>query len=317
MRLMLACLFLFGTASVSQAQSRAVAAGQWRHDRGLARELAAIVRDLRIDSVFDVGDDGTETISLAVVDLTADAPRWAGVNADNFIYPASVYKIYAAMGALAAIEAGRFGLHDAYILHGPNVRDGRSEIAHDPRPVLREGDTVTVDYLLDLMITRSDNTAANCVIDLAGRPFIDSLMHRYGWQGSEVTRKFLSRRFEDPPYDTIRGTETSALHAADFMVRIEQNRLVSHWVSLRLKSYLGRQLDTSKLAAGLPASAMFYHKTGWYSYWTNDVGIVRDDRVHYVIACFLPIPEERALPIMRELSRRIHAYMAQRSSRPG
>jgi len=317
MRLMLACLFLFGTASVSQAQSRAAAPGQWRHDRGLARELAAIVRDLRIDSVFDVGDDGTETISLAVVDLTADAPRWAGVNADNFIYPASVYKIYAAMGALAAIEAGRFGLHDAYILHGPNVRDGRSEIAHDPRPVLREGDTVTVDYLLDLMITRSDNTAANCVIDLAGRPFIDSLMHRYGWQGSEVTRKFLSRRFEDPPYDTIRGTETSALHAADFMVRIEQNRLVSHWVSLRLKSYLGRQLDTSKLAAGLPASAMFYHKTGWYSYWTNDVGIVRDDRVHYVIACFLPIPEERALPIMRELSRRIHAYMAQRSSRPG
>ena len=317
MRLMLACLFLFGTASVSQAQSRAVAAGQWRHDRGLARELAAIVRDLRIDSVFDVGDDGTETISLAVVDLTADAPRWAGVNADNFIYPASVYKIYAAMGALAAIEAGRFGLYDAYVLHGPNVRDGRSEIAHDPRPVLREGDTVTIDYLLDLMITRSDNTAANCVIDLAGRPFIDSLMHRYGWQGSEVTRKFLSRRFEDPPYDTIRGTETSALHAADFMVRIEQNRLVSHWVSLRLKSYLGRQLDTSKLAAGLPASAMFYHKTGWYSYWTNDVGIVRDDRVHYVIACFLPIPEERALPIMRELSRRIHAYMAQRSSRPG
>jgi hypothetical protein len=96
------------------------------------------------------------------------------------------------------------------------------------------------------------------------------------------------------------------------MVRIEQNRLVSQWVSLRLKSYLGRQLDTSKLAAGLPASAMFYHKTGWYSYWTNDVGIVQDDRVHYVIACFLPIPEERALPILRELSRRVYAFMAQR-----
>jgi beta-lactamase class A len=312
MRLMFLCLSLFGMASVSRAQSRPAVPEQWRHDRELARALAGIVRDLGIDSVFDVGEDGTETISLAVVDLRAGAPRWAGVNADNFIYPASVYKMYAAMGALAAIEAGRLGLYDAYVLRAPNVRDGRSEIAHDPRPVLREGDTVTVDYLLDLMITRSDNTAANCVIDLAGRPFINSLMHRYGWQGSEVTRKFLSRRFEDPGYDSIRGTETSALHAADFMVRIEQNRLVSQWVSLRLKSYLGRQLDTSKLAAGLPASAMFYHKTGWYSYWTNDVGIVQDGRVHYVIACFLPLPEERALPILRELSRRVYAFMARR-----
>jgi beta-lactamase class A len=312
MRLMLLCLSLFGMASVSRAQSGPAAPEQWRHDRELARALAGIVRDLGIDSVFDVGEDGTETISLAVVDLRAGAPRWAGVNADNFIYPASVYKMYAAMGALAAIEEGRFGLYDAYVLRAPNVRDGRSEIAHDPRPVLREGDTVTVDSLLDLTISRSDNTAANCVIDLASRPFINSLMHRYGWQGSEVTRKFLSRRFEDPGYDTIRGTETSALHAADFMVRIEQNRLVSQWVSLRLKSYLGRQLDTSKLAAGLPATAMFYHKTGWYSYWTNDVGIVQDDRVHYVIACFLPLPEERALPILRELSRRVYAFMAQR-----
>jgi D-alanyl-D-alanine carboxypeptidase len=178
MRLMFLCLSLFGMASVSQAQSRPAAPERWRHDRELARALAGIVRDLRIDSVFDVGDDATETISLAVVDLKAKAPRWAGVNADNFIYPASVYKMYAAMGALAAIEAGRFGLYDAYVARGPNVRDERSEIAHDSRPVLREGDTVTVDYLLDLMITRSDNTAANCVIDLAGRPFINTIMHR-------------------------------------------------------------------------------------------------------------------------------------------
>ena len=110
MRRIFMCLSLFGIASVSQAQSGTAAPGQWRHDRELARALAGIVRDLRIDSVFDVGDDGTETISLTVVDLKAKAPRWAGVNADNFIYPASVYKMYAAMGALAAIEAGRFGL---------------------------------------------------------------------------------------------------------------------------------------------------------------------------------------------------------------
>ncbi len=309
------CLFcLFFTLNGLIIEAQAGAPNEWREDAGLTRELAAIVHDLQLDSVFDVGEDGMETISLAVVDLSQKTPRWGGVHADNFIYPASVYKMYAAMGLLAAIENGQHGLYDSYVLHAPNVRDHSSEISFDPRPVLREGDTVTIDYLLDLMISRSDNTAANCVIDLARRPFIDSIMHRYGWFGSEVTRKFLSRKFEDPGYDTVRGTETCALHAVDFMVRIEQYQLISNWVSLKLKSYLGRQLDNSKLAAGLPRTTMFYNKTGWYAYWTHDAGIVRDGRVHYAIACFLPVPEERALPLMKELSRRVYSFLAERAT---
>jgi hypothetical protein len=51
---------------------------------------------------------------------------------------------------------------------------------------------------------------------------------------------------------------------------------------------------------------MYYHKTGWYSFWTNDVGIVDDGRVRYIVACFRPLQEERALPILKALSARIY-----------
>lgn len=281
-------------------------------DEKFSKDLYDIVLELDLERSFDVGEDGIEQISFAVIDLTGDQPKLGGVNYDNFIYPASVYKMYVAAEILHQVSDEKYSLYKPYIAREPNVVDRRSEIKTDPRPLLKDGDTVNVNYLLDLMITRSDNSAANCLIDIAQRKNIDSLLHTYGWYGSEVTRKFLKRKFEDPGYENVRGTETCALHAADFMYKIYSNTLVNEWVSLQMKTLLGRQLDKSKLASGLPQSAMFYHKTGWFAYWTNDVGIVIDGDVKYIIACFIPLEEELALPKFKVLSEKVCALIKSR-----
>jgi beta-lactamase class A len=292
-------------APCSPGQTRELVA-----DSLLTTRLMSIVRELGLDGTFDVGEDGTEQISLAVVDLSSGTPRLAGVNERNFIYPASVYKMYVAAEVLEQISRGRYTLWTPVVVRFPNAVDVSVDLPNDPRRVLREGDTVTVNYLLDLMITRSDNSAANCLIDLAGRTAINAFIAHQGWQGSEVTRKFLKRTYEDPGYEHVKGTETCALHAAEFMVRIWRDSLINSWVSGQMRSYLARQLDTSKLAAGLPGGALFYHKTGWFSYWTNDVGIVHEGSLTYVVACFLPIREELARPKMKVLSARIHALVS-------
>lgn len=282
-------------------------------DEKLSSGLQSIVRELDLDKNFDVGEDGIEQISFAVIDLTSIQPKLGGVNYENFIYPASVYKMYVAAEILNQISQGKYSLYKTYFTKGPNVVDRRSEIKTDPRPLLKDGDTVNVNYFLDLMITRSDNSAANCLIDIAQRKNIDSLLHTYDWYGSEVTRKFLKRKFEDPGYENIRGTETCALHAVDFMYKIYSNTLVNEWVSLQMKTLLGRQLDKSKLAAGLPDTSMFYHKTGWFAYWTNDVGIVIDGNVKYIIACFIPLEEKLALPKFKILSEKVYELIKSRN----
>jgi hypothetical protein len=58
------------------------------------------------------------------------------------------------------------------------------------------------------------------------------------------------------------------------------------------ENFTGRQLDKSKLVQGLSASAMFYYKTRWFAYWINDVGIVMDGKVKYIIAWLIPLKEE-------------------------
>ncbi len=284
----------------------------YKLDTSLSDSLLSIVKQVGLDSSYDVGEDGIEQISFAVIDLNSKPVKLGGVHYDNFIYPASVYKMYVAADILKQISEDKFNLDDTIIVKSPNDVDRSREIASDPRPLLRDGDTVTVNYLLDLMITRSDNSAANCLIDKATRPEINKMMHEYNWNGSEVTRKFLSRKYEDPGYDTVKSTETCALHAADFMYKIYNNELVNPWVSMQMKALLGRQLDITKLSAGLPNNVMFYHKTGWWSYYTNDVGIVDDGKVKYVISLFTPVTEEKVLPKMEMLSAKVYDLMKRR-----
>ena len=125
----------------------------------LSQQLQTIVQNLGLDQIFNVGEDGIEQISLAVLDLNMDTVRLGGVNFDNFIYPASVYKIYVAAEILHQIAENKAPLTRQYVVKTSNVVDTVKEILVDPRPLLADGDTVTIDYLLDLMITRSDDYA--------------------------------------------------------------------------------------------------------------------------------------------------------------
>ncbi|MEO8820084.1 MAG: serine hydrolase [Ginsengibacter sp.] len=308
-RLLLLFIFCI-TSFIMMAQT--IIPGYYIQKKKFTDSLQQIVHDVNLDGIYDAGEDGMEKISFAVIDLNGRKPLLGGVNMENFIYPASLYKMYVAMQILKQVSEGNYSLYKTYVVKSPNDVDKTPEISWDPRPLLRDGDTVTVNYLLDLMITRSDNSAANCLIDIAGRKNIDKTMHENGWYGSEVTRKYLSRKFEDPGYDTIRGTVTCALHAADFMYKVYKDKLINPWVSQQMKVLLGRQLDTTKLSKGLPSNVMFYHKSGWWSYFTNDVGIVDDGHVKYVIALLTPITEEDVRPRMKALSERVYKLMKEK-----
>ncbi len=283
--------------------------GYYKESRSLSASLQNILKEAGIDSSYDADEDGRLKVSLAVIDLRGKKPLFGGVNHDQFIYPASVYKMYVAMEVLRQVSQGEYSLFKSYVVRTPNDVDRSKEISFDPRPLLKNGDTVTIRYLLDLMITRSDNTAANCLIDIAGRKRINQTMKEYGWEGSEVTRKFLKRSVEDPGYDTIRSTVTCALHAADFMYRICTGQLVNHWVSNEMKVLLGAQLDTTKLATGLSRGMMFYHKTGWWSMYTHDVGWAEDESSKFIIAVFMPLKEEEAIPKMKIIAEKISSLM--------
>ena len=83
-------------------------------DQEFSEKLHQIIQELDLDKDFDVGEDGIEQISFAVIDLNSALPKFGGVNYDNFIYPASVYKMYVAAEILNQVSQGKLSLYQDY-----------------------------------------------------------------------------------------------------------------------------------------------------------------------------------------------------------
>lgn len=303
-------ILIFLLPSMADAQKKLP--NYYKTDETFNQQLHQIIKEADLDDTYSTVD-GPATVSFAVIDLNGDKPVFGGVHYDAYIYPASVYKMYVAMEVLKQISAGHYKLEDQIPMKkAHNIVDSTKEISTDPRPLIRKNDTLTVHYLLDLMLTRSDNTAANELIDLADRSKINKTMIENNWEDSKVTRKYLIREDEDRDYKDAEDTETSALDAADFIYKMYTKSLINPWVSLKLKTYLGGQLDNTRLASGLPNNALFYHKTGWWNMFINDVGLVDDGKIQYVIALFTPLTEDKANPRMQKVSELVYKLIKER-----
>ncbi len=252
-------------------------------------------------------------ISFAVIDLISSEPEIAGYNIDHFIYPASIYKVFIAAEVLRQIDSGQRKLSDEVEidLHNEvdkNVRFFPKDTHKDYRPLLKAGDKATLDYLLDLMLTRSDNTAANVLMDIAERENINqNIILANNWQGSEVTRKFLDRLKEKGDNRISSITVSNAKHLAELFYKIETNQLVNPWVSGKLKEYMLKWNRDRRKGLYLTKFDSYYRKGGWLEVngykldlfkairsaykkgyaivrYSGDAGVVKGRNSHYSIA---------------------------------
>lgn len=298
----------------------------------LNKKLKEIVESLSIQP---------QEISLAVIDLKNPEIQIAGYNMDHFIYPASIYKVFVGAEILRQIHIGQRKLEDAIEVDLVNEVDRDNprffpkSTHRDYRPLLKTGDKVTLDYLLDLMLTRSDNTAANVLIDLAQRENINNnIILPNGWSGSDVTRKFLDRLKEEGEYRVSKITVSNAKHLVELFYKIETNQLINPWVSSKLKSYLVRWNRDRRGGLNLKDFKSYYRKGGWleingYKWniyrgvktafqkgyavikYSGDVGVVEGKNSHYAIAVLTLVKTKwpwKIFPI-KELSKKIYDLM--------
>ncbi|MDO8565300.1 MAG: serine hydrolase [bacterium] len=281
-------------------------------------------------------------LSLAVIDLNSS--EIAGVNMERFIYPASIYKIFIAAEILRQVDSSQRKIEDLIEVRDVNEVDKDNprffpkSTHRDHRPLLKTGEKVSLDYLLDLMLTRSDNTASNVLMDVAGRDNINNhIILPNGWGGSEVTRKFLDRLKEEKEYRVSKITVSNGGHLAEFFYKVETNQLVNPWVSQKLKEYMVRWRRDGRKGLNLLEFKSYYRKGGWleingykWNIWrgiksayqkgvaiiryNGDAGVVEGTHSHYVIAV-LTITKTKwpwvKFP-MRKLSLEIYKLMESR-----
>ena len=121
------------------------------------------------------------------------------------------------------------------ILHAQDKVGGAGVLTH-----YADGSELSLDTLLRLMITESDNTATNIVIDLLGMESINDYIRRGGYADTVLQRKMMDM-------DAVfagRENYTSAPDLGHFFQKLYHHTCVSRALDKHMLAYLKEQSDT-------------------------------------------------------------------------
>ncbi|TAM88400.1 serine hydrolase [bacterium] len=222
----------------------------------------------------------------AVVERLDQAGERAVLDPDLPLYPASMIKVPIAVAAHARIAAGELTPQSVVSVAQRNMTPNDA-----PSP-LHANYRATLDELIDLMLSRSDNVATNQLIDLLGREAITVHCQAIGLARTAVRRKLSgSLPLIEDPEATGRNAHPAS-DAAALLTALDARRLPG---SERVLASLGRQYWRGKLPLGLRPGDHFAHKTGDTDEVSHDGGILTlPDGRRYVIVLYTGVasPDE-------------------------
>lgn len=143
--------------------------------------------------------------------------------------------------------------------------------------------TSTINELLIWMITTSDNTATNVLIDFIGMDVINMFCRQIGLMHTQVKRKMMDFERLANGVDNI----TCARDMAHLFSRIYAKNLLNPEFSQLVIDILCRQRFHESLRRYIADDVEIAHKTGGLDSVDHDVGIVYSDVQDYGIGVFM------------------------------
>lgn len=246
---------------------------------------------------------------VSIVDLRNAEPQRGGWRDTEIKPAASVIKLALMAGAWQA-AAGGVPLSSEIKIKQNNwtgTWDPEYDGIKDPNPPIKVGETWTLGRLDEVMIRRSDNVAANTLIDFLGRKTVTDLVQSAGLYNTHVRHKLSSGNDVDDPENTGYN-QMPARDAATLLMLVAQGRLVSPEASKAMYELLAGQLDRELIAGALPGDAVYAGKTGKLSAARNDAAIVRGPGRDYVLVVYTQLPGPQGRPLIQAVTRAVDDY---------
>lgn len=214
-----------------------------------------------------------DEVSVAYVSLRDTSDAWYG-DADRQVRSASMIKLVILAEYLREVDAGALVGEEAYTLRASDIVGGTGSLQGRGA-----GYTCTFDELAGLMISQSDNVAANVLIDRLGMDAINAEASALGLTSTRLERKMMDTAAIASGLDNY----TSARDIARVLVLVGQGELVSPDASAKALGWLERQIDRAGIPAGLPAQVTCGNKTGSLDSARHDGAIVLADDPYVLV----------------------------------
>lgn len=228
---------------------------------------------------------GEEIGSYGIVVKELRGGTGVAINSERVFYAASLFKLAVMHEAFRQREAGRLDFAETIAVTEEDVEFDLGTLAAEV------GDEISVERLIELMITVSDNTAAIMLLHRLGNRNVDAGVAELGLRNTSVNT-------EDLP--------TSAVDMAILLEAIATGQAVSPGASEEMALLLLAQHVRGRIPAGVPPDVPVANKTGDWVDAVHDVAIVYAPSVTYLLVALSDNPLAHSRIV--ELSRRVYEH---------
>ena len=222
------------------------------------------------------------------------------------VFPAaSTIKFPILIALFQEVDAGRVKLNQTLVLRRDLKAEAEGSGVLQDKPI---GTRLSVLETATKMITISDNTATNMIIDrLGGKVRLNQRFRSWGLQNTAIHHLL----------GDFKGTNTtSAKDLVRLSALIANNKLLSDTSQSKVLDIMRHVKNKRLLQAGLGKDAVFAHKTGTLGVILADAGIIElPAGRRYLAGIFVkrPFDDLRARDFINQVSRLVYSYLNQPS----
>ncbi|BAY08633.1 serine hydrolase [Calothrix sp. NIES-2098] len=233
--------------------------------------------------------------------LDLDTGNYLDIGGDRVFPAASTIKLPILIAFFQDLDAGKVRLDETLTMRGDLVTNGSGVMQYE-----RVGKKYSALETITKMVTISDNTATNMIIDrLGGAAKLNQRFRSWGLKDT-VIRRLLA---------DLRGTNTtSSQDMARVLALLVNNKLVSESSKEQALDILRHTTIHTLLPAGLGKGAVIANKTGDIGFLIGDAGfITMPNGKRYLAAIFVkrPYKDSRGRDFIRQVSQLVYNYLNQ------
>ncbi|WP_017318253.1 serine hydrolase [Mastigocladopsis repens] len=235
--------------------------------------------------------------------LDLDTGNYLDFNGEKVFSAASTIKFPILVALFQEVDAGRVKLNETLVLRRDLKAEAEGSGVLQYKPV---GTRLSVLATATKMITISDNTATNMIIDrLGGKAKLNQRFRSWGLQNT-VIRNLLG---------DFKGTNTtSPKDLVRLSALITNNKLLNDTSRSQVLGIMRRVENKRLLPAGLGKGAVISHKTGTLGVLLGDAGIIELPSGKRYLAGILvkrPFGDTRARDFISQVSKLVYGYLDQ------
>ncbi len=224
--------------------------------------FAALESDLR----RRISSSGLQT-SLCLYDHAAD--EWILLEAHRPLYPASMIKTLLLLTALEQAEKGNLLLEEPYELRESDKYAGGTRVAGTGiLQYASAGTCYSYEELLGLMVSLSDNVAANIVYDRIGAEKCAATAQRLGLKISAFSRKMYDLESELP------SNVSTAYELTVMLLALQNRKAAGEALTRKGIEMMAATVDKGRIGRFTGAGAVVANKIGTVSGVVGDMALL-------------------------------------------